>query len=222
MFKTIKQLLFWLLIGLMPINLFVIFVYAPIEKTMGVVQKVFYIHVSCAWIGMLAFVVVFGFSIRYLIKRDSISNHLALASAEIGTVFITGVLLTGPLWARPIWNTWWTWDPRLTTTVVMWFMYLAYIMLQSGGFSESRRKFAAVYGIIAFINVPLVFFSARWWRSIHPIVITGAEFGLSGPMKLIMFFTLGTFTVIYVYFLALRFTSLTLAERISRLKEERQ
>lgn len=150
--------LFWVLAVLVPINLYVIFFYAPIEKTMGVVQKVFYFHVASAWIGLLAFCVVFGASILYLWKRQDRVNHLALASAEIGTVFITGTLLTGPLWAYPIWNTWWTWDPRLTTTAVLWFMYVAYMALQSGGATEARKRLAAVYGIIAFINVPLVFF----------------------------------------------------------------
>lgn len=92
----------------------------------------FYFHVAAAWIGLLAFCVVFGASIAYLRRRQDRMNHLALASAEIGTVFISGTLLTGPLWAYPIWNTWWTWDPRLTTTLVLWFMYVAYLALQSG------------------------------------------------------------------------------------------
>lgn len=218
MLEKLKRLHFWILCFLMPANLYLIFFYAPVERTMGVVQKVFYVHVACAWIGMLAFVVVFAASIRYLLKGDEVSSRLALASAEIGTVFISCVLLTGPLWAKPVWNTWWTWDPRLTTTVVMWFMYLAYIILQSGGRSENRRRYAAVYGIVAFINVPLVFFSARWWRSIHPVVITAVEFGLSGPMKTTLFCTLATFSLIYCYFLVLRYRSLTLAEQINQLK----
>ncbi len=221
MLKKFQALFFWLLLVLMPVNLYMIFIYAPTEKVMGVIQKVFYVHVACAWIGMLAFMVVCGLSIHYLIKRDQRSSQLALASAEIGTVFITCVLLTGPLWAKPIWNTWWTWDPRLTTTVVLWFMYLAYIILLSGGFSEKRRRFAAVYGIIAFVNVPLVFFSARWWRSIHPIVLTGAEFSLSNPMKHTLFFTLTTFSLLYIYLLGLRYNGLKLNERITRLKGER-
>jgi heme exporter protein C len=216
--EKLKRLILLLLGILVPGNIYLIFVYAPEEKTMGAVQKVFYAHVASAWIGMLAFAVVFFFSIRYLITRERASSQLALASAEIGTVFITNVLLTGPMWAKPVWNTWWTWDPRLTTTTVMWFMYLAYLILHSGGASENRRRLAAVYGIIAFINVPIVFFSARWWRSIHPVVITAAETGLSDLMKITLLFTLGTFTLIYLYFLALRFRSLRLEERINNLK----
>ena len=114
-------------------NIYIIGIYAPIERTMGVVQKVFYFHISSAWIGMLAFVVVFLCSILYLWRRSEEVNQVAVASAEIGVVFISCTLLTGPIWAYPIWNTWWTWDPRLTTTLVLWFMYAAYIALQGGG-----------------------------------------------------------------------------------------
>ncbi len=212
--------LFWVLAVLVPINLYVIFFYAPVEKTMGVVQKVFYFHVASAWIGLLAFCVVFGASILYLWKRQDRVNHLALASAEIGTVFITGTLLTGPLWAYPIWNTWWTWDPRLTTTAVLWFMYVAYMALQSGGATEARKRLAAVYGIIAFINVPLVFFSARWWRSIHPIVVTSAGIGLDGRMRVALFLSLAVFSLLYVYLVPLRMKSIALREQIRHLKAE--
>ena len=212
--------LFWILAVLVPINLYVIFYYAPVEKTMGIVQKVFYFHVSAAWIGLLAFCVVFGASILYLWKRDDRINHLALASAEIGTVFITGTLLTGPLWAYPIWNTWWTWDPRLTTTLVLWFMYVAYMALQSGGVTEARKRLAAIYGIIAFVNVPLVFFSARWWRSIHPIVVTSEGIGLDGKMRVALFTSLAVFSLLYVYLVPLRAKSIALKEQVRQLKAE--
>lgn len=215
-----KKFNFWVLMLLVPINIYLIFLYAPVEKTMGIVQKVFYFHVASAWIGLLAFVVVFIASIAYLANRKVQMNHLALASAEIGTLFISCTLLTGPLWAYPIWNTWWTWDPRLTTTLVLWFMYVAYIALQGGGTSENRRRFAAVYGIVAFINVPLVFFSARWWRSIHPIVVSGEGIGLTPKMRFVMFFSIVTFSFLYTYLLGLRYKGISLAERINRLKAE--
>ncbi|NLJ81207.1 MAG: cytochrome c biogenesis protein CcsA [Firmicutes bacterium] len=205
---------------LLPVNIFLIFIYAPVEKTMGIVQKVFYFHIASAWIGLLAFVLVFIASILYLRKREAALNRLALASAEIGTVFITCTLLTGPLWAYPIWNTWWTWDPRLTTTLVLWFMYLAYIALQSGGETENRQRFAAIYGIVAFINVPLVFFSARWWRSIHPLVITSEGMGLTAKMRVALFASLITFSLLYVYLLQLRYRSLSLKERVNELKSK--
>lgn len=215
-----KNLLFWLLVVILPVNIYAIANYAPVEKTMGVVQKVFYFHVASAWIGLLAFVVVFVASILYLWKREEQVSDLALASAEIGTIFVTCTLLTGPLWAYPIWQTWWTWDPRLTTTLVLWFMYIAYIALQSGGATETRRRLAAVYGIISFVNVPLVFFSARWWRSIHPIIISSEGMGLAPKMRVAMFLSLGTFSLLYVYLLNLRLGSLDLKKRITRLKAE--
>lgn len=215
-----RKLNFCLLSLLLPVNIYLIFIYAPVEKTMGIVQKVFYFHIASAWVGLLAFVAVFIASILYLMKREDAYNRLALASAEMGTVFISCTLLTGPLWAYPIWNTWWTWDPRLTTTLVLWFMYLAYIALQSGGEAENRRRFAAIYGIVAFINVPLVFFSARWWRSIHPVVVTSEGIGLTFKMRIALFASLFTFSLLYVYLLGLRYRSLHLKDRINKLKSE--
>lgn len=217
---ALRNPLCWGLTLLVLINMYVIVYYAPVEKTMGLVQKVFYFHVASAWVGLLALTVVFGASLSYLWKRTSRSNHLALASAEIGTVFISCTLLTGPLWAYPIWNTWWTWDPRLTTTLVLWFMYAAYIALQGGGASEVRRRLAAVYGIICFVNVPLVFFSARWWRSIHPVVISSQGMALEPPMRAAMFFSVGVFSLLYIYLLQLRLKALDLEERVRRLKAE--
>jgi heme exporter protein C len=215
-----SSILFWVLVVLLPLNIYIIFDYAPVEKTMGIVQKVFYFHVASAWIGLLAFVVVFVSSIWYLWRRHHRINNVALASAEIGTIFISCTLLTGPLWAYPIWNTWWTWDPRLTTTLVLWFMYVAYIALQGGGATESRKRLAAVYGIIAFINVPLVFFSARWWRSIHPIVVSEEGIGLAPKMRIAMFVSLATFSLLYAYLLHLRVKTLELQERIKMLRAE--
>jgi len=204
----------------MLLALSVIVYYAPVERTMGLVQKVFYFHVASAWVGLVAHTVVFAASILYLWKRSGGSDRLARASAEIGTVFISCTLLTGPLWAYPIWNTWWTWDPRLTTTLVLWFMYAAYIALHGGGASEARKRLAAVYGIICFINVPLVFFSTRWWRSIHPVVISSEGIALTPKMRVAMFVSVGVFSVLYFYLLRLRMKSLELQERVRHLKAQ--
>lgn len=216
----LKSPLFWILTLIMLVNIYVIAFYAPVEKTMGIVQKVFYFHVASAWVGLLALCVVFAASVLYLWKRSERTNNLALASAEIGTVFISCTLLTGPLWAYPIWNTWWTWDPRLTTTLVLWFMYVAYIALQGGSATENRKRLAAVYGIICVVNVPLVFFSTRWWRSIHPVVVTSEGMALTPKMKVAMFLSVGVFSLLYVYLLNIRLKSLDLEQRVKRLKAE--
>lgn len=215
-----RDLLSWLVAFFVPLNIYVIFYYAPVEKTMGMIQKVFYFHVASAWVGLLAFCVVFGCSILYLHSRRDALNHLAMASAEIGTIFISGTLLTGPLWAYPIWNTWWTWDPRLTTTLVLWFMYIAYIALQTGERTATRRRLAAVYGIVAFINVPLVFFSARWWRSIHPIVVSSEGMGLEPKMLVALVMSVAVFSLLYIHLVRVRVKSIVLREQIKDLKAE--
>ncbi len=218
--KWINRILLICLLFCMVGCLYLIFGYAPVEKTMGVVQKIFYFHLSSAWIGFFAFFVVFISGVAYLYTRGERWELMALASAEIGFVYTTIVLITGSLWARSIWNTWWSWDPRLTTTFVLWFIYLAYILLQGlRGKVENRARLAAVYGIIAFINVPMVFFSIRWWRAIHPVVITGTGFGLPGGMLDTLLFCLLTFSILYLYLLNLRYQGLKLVREIDELKE---
>lgn len=147
------------------------FLVAPTERVMGDVQRIFYLHVPSAWGGMLAFGIVFVASIAYLLRRKPDWDHLAHAAAEVGVVLTTIALVTGSFWARPVWNTWWTWDPRLTTTLIMWFVYVAYLMLRGAlNPGEQGPRLASVLGIIGFLNVPLVYYSARIWRTIHPII----------------------------------------------------
>ncbi|ACL69139.1 cytochrome c biogenesis protein [Halothermothrix orenii] len=216
----VNSILLIILIFTMLTNLYLIFYYAPLEKVMGVVQKIFYFHVASAWIGFLALAVVFASNILYLRCGRKKWSQLSLASAEIGVVFISIVLITGPLWAKPVWNTWWTWDPRLTTTLILWFMYVAYLILHGGREkNEKRERLAAVYGIIAFINVPLVFFSIRWWRTIHPVVISTSGISITGEMLFTLLFSLATFTLLYVYLLKTRCRGIKLAYKIDLLKE---
>jgi heme exporter protein C len=187
--------------ALMLAALGLVFIYVPTEKTMGVVQRIFYFHVPIAWISLLAFSVVFIASILYLWKREEKWDILARSSGEIGFVFITLVLITGPIWAKPAWNTWWTWDTRLTSALILWFIYLAYIMVRSLATEEGRgARFAAAVGIVGFIDVPIVYLAIRLWRTQHPgpVVFEG---GLEGSMLLTLLVSLAAFTILYVYLL---------------------
>lgn len=155
--------------------------YAPVEQSMGVVQKIFYTHLPLAWWSFVSFFVVFAASVLYLARRREHHARLAGAAAELGVLFSGLALVTGMCWARPIWNVWWTWDPRLTTTLVMWFIYAAYLLLRASDIGGHRKNAVlAVLGVVAFLDVPLVFVSARYWRSIHPAVV-GAQGGGMEP-----------------------------------------
>lgn len=177
--------------------LYAIFIYAPVEKTMGIVQKIFYIHLPSAFLAFFAFFVTFLASILYLSNRDHKWDILALCSAEIGVIFCTIVLITGPIWAKPTWNVWWTWDPRLTTTLILWFVYVAYLMLRNVVREHQRSNFSAVFGIVGFVNVPITFFAIRLWRSIHPAVITSKGLHISDPMKYTLILTFIAFCLLF-------------------------
>jgi len=203
------------------VALYLIFLVAPEERVMGIVQKIFYFHVPSAWVAFLAFFVVFIGSIMFLFKRDYYWDAVSLASAEIGVVFTTIVITTGPIWAKTVWNAWWTWDPKLTTAIIMWFIYLAYVVLRlAAGEEEKTARFAAIFGIIGFLDVPLVFAAGRWWqKTFHPIIFNNSNGGLDPAMKPAFFVSLFAFTILYFYFLV-KSTKINLAQReINRLKD---
>jgi heme exporter protein C len=163
-----------------------IYCYAPVEASMGQTQKIFYIHLPLAWWALLSFFLVFLGSVAYLLKRAPGADSLCAAAAEIGVLLSGLALLTGMLWARKSWGVWWTWDPRLTTTLIMWFVYAGYLALRGLDMSARRKGLVcAVVGIVAFLDVPLVFISARIWRSIHPAVLGAQDGGLEPEMKLV-------------------------------------
>ncbi|MFC1976986.1 cytochrome c biogenesis protein [Chloroflexota bacterium] len=165
-----RNILLWLSLALMVIALNLVFVFVPTEKEMGIVQRIFYLMVPTAWLALLSFLVVFIGSILYLVKRESKWDILAHSSAEVGIVFTTSTLIVGSLWAKPIWGVWWTWEePRLTSTLVLWFIYFAYFMVRSFATEESRgARFAAVVGIIGFVDIPIITLTTTLWRGIHP------------------------------------------------------
>ncbi|HEX9116139.1 MAG TPA: cytochrome c biogenesis protein CcsA, partial [Anaerolineae bacterium] len=148
-------------------------------------------------------------------------DHIALSSAEIGIVFTIAVLGSGSVWAKPAWNTWWTWDPRLTTYTIVFLLYVSYFMLRGAMDEPARRaRFAAVYGIFAFLSVPITFFSIRWWRTIHPVLFDAKNFGLSSGMRPAFFFGLAAFTVFYVALLWHRVRLEETREQVESLKEK--
>jgi heme exporter protein C len=146
---------------------------APTEKTMGDVQRIFYYHVPSAWTAFLLFSINFVASIVYLIRRSTRADALALVSAEVGVVFCTVVLVTGPLWARPVWGIWWTWDMRLTSTLLLWLIYVSYLALRRFSTSGQTPVLAAALAIFGALDVPLVYFSIWIFRTQHPQPVIG-------------------------------------------------
>ena len=185
--------------------LYMALIVAPTEKTMGDIQRIFYFHVAAAITGLTAFAFNFAASLIYILRKKHRWDALALSSAEIGILFFVMVLITGPIWAKPVWLVWWTWSPRLTSSFVLCLLYVAYMLIRKS-FEDPERKalVAAVFGIIAFVDAPLVWFSIRWWRDIHPspMLETG---GLAPSMRPAFWVCVTAFLVLYLYLLRRRF-----------------
>ena len=202
-------------------SLYLVFVWVPTEKTMGIIQRVFYFHVPSAWVAFLAFAVAAVAGLLFLARRQEHWDRVEVASLELGIVFSTVALITGSIWARPIWNTWWTWDPRLTTTLVMWIYYVASLLLRQMVDSPERSaRFGAVLAIVGFVNVPLVFLTIRLWRTIHPVLFTTEGFDLAPQMLLALLISLGTFTLLYFCLLTIRVRVESLQARLAQLRDQ--
>lgn len=183
---------------LFPVAIGMVFFYAPLEKTMGSVQKIFYFHLPLALCAFLSFGVACVSGIMYLRSKQRIWDARLAASVEIGVVLTTLVLITGSLWGKPIWNTYWTWDPRLTTSLILWFIFASCLILRSAIDEESKRAtFSAVMAIVGFIDVPIVFLSARLFRSIHPTVIRADSVGLESSMLVTLLVCLAAMLVFW-------------------------
>lgn len=212
-------------IGLLLTATLMVFLYAPVEAVMGMVQKVFYFHVASTWTGMLGFLVAMVSGILYLRSKDGKWDVVGLAGVEIGMFFTLIGIITGSIWARPIWNTWWTWDPRLTTTTIMELIYAAYLMLRQGiEEPEKRARFGAVYAIVGFITVPMTFLSIRFFRTIHPVVIGGSDpsstgaFDMTPAMLQTFLFSLLTYTFVFATLLWHRVRLGKLADEVEQRK----
>ena len=186
------------------VSAYLIFIYAPQEATMGEVQRIFYVHVSAAWTAMIAYFLIFVGSVAYLWKRRETADAFAHGSAEVGFIFCTCVIVTGPLWAKPVWGIWWTWDPRLTLTFVLWLLFVAYLMLRSYVINPARSAvLAAVVGILGFVDVPIDYMAIRWWRTQHPqpVIAGGSESGLEPRMWVALLVTWSAFLCLFWYLL---------------------
>jgi heme exporter protein C len=204
------------------IALLLVFLVAPREATMGDVQRIFYFHVPASWDGYLALLVTLVASVLYLARREERWDRLAFCSAEIGLVFISAGIVSGAFWAKATWGVWWTWDPRLTTSAVLWVVYAAYLVLRQALDEPGRRaRLSAVYSIAAFVAVPLNFMAIRWWRAAHPVVLGTESGGLMPDMVGVLLFCLGAFTLFYVVLLRERMRLQSLAERVEWLKDHR-
>ena len=180
--------------------LWAVFFHAPVELRMGIVQKIFYFHVPSAYAMYVGFVVCAVTSAVYLVKREDRWDAVAVAAAEVGLIFCAIVLLTGPLWARKAWGVWWTWDPRLTTTLLAGMIFLAYVVLRSfGGAGEAERRFAAGLAIVGLFDLPVIHYSVKRWRGTHPQVITEGGGGITAEMGQALGVSFLFFTLLVVW-----------------------
>lgn len=226
MSKTPKFLMFLNILSLilLLVGYYLSLAYAPTEKVMGDVQRVFYFHVATAWVGMVGFVLAAVFSVVYLIKKDLKWDMLGLAAVEISLVFFFITIVLGSIWARPAWGTWWTWEPRLTTAAILEMIYLAYLLLRQGiEDPEQRARFGAVYTLLGGLSVPMTLLSIRLFRTIHPVVIGsgGSEkMGMTDSMLLVMFYAIIAFTILFVTLFWHRIRLGIYQEKIERMKSE--
>ena len=197
-----------------------IFFYAPTEREMGIVQRIFYVHVPSAWVAFLAFGIVALCSLGYLWLRDERLDAIALAAAELGTIFTTIVLITGPLWGKIAWGAWWVWDARLTLTLLLWFIYIGYFMLRGATENPERgKRFAAILGIVGAVDIPLIHLSVQWFRSQHPQPVIMRPEGPTADPEIVqtLLFSLLAFTLIFFALLLLRYAIELLQRRVDSL-----
>jgi heme exporter protein C len=198
---------------------------APTERVMGEVQKVFYFHIGTAWTALIGFILAGVFSVIYLVTKDLKWDRFQVAAIEVSLIFFLITIVLGSIWARPAWNTWWTWDPRLTTAAVTELIYVAYFMLRQGIDDPDRRaRFGAVYALVGGLSAPITFFAIRLFRTIHPVVIGGTNpeadggFSMTADMRTAFFIALFAFTVIFIDLFWNRIRLGDLQEKVEQLK----
>ena len=197
-----------LLIGsalLMALTLYMVYMWVPTEQNLGVSQRIFYFHVPLGWIGMVSIMVVAVASILHLFTGKQKWDDLAYTTAEIGIIFASLILVTGAIWGKPVWGVWWTWDAKLTTTLVLWFIYVGYLMVRAYGPAGTQgKRFASVIALIGAIDAPIIYKATDWWRSAHPERNVPSD--LDEQMLLTLLVSVLAFTVLYVYLLMERYS----------------
>ena len=205
--------------ALMAVTLYLVFLWVPTERTLGVSQRIFYFHVPLGWIGMVSILVVAIASVMHLVTGKEKWDSLAHATAELGVVFATLIIVTGTIWARPVWGVWWTWDAKLTTTLVLWFIYVGYLMVRAyGPVGGQGKRFASVIALIGAIDAPIIFKATDWWRTAHPERNVPSD--LDERMVLTLFVSLAAFTVLYAYLLMERYSLKRLESDLDKLYQD--
>ena len=207
--RLVRDGLFVISAALMALTLYLVFFWVPTELNLGVSQRIFYFHVPLGWLGMVSIVVVAIASILHLITRNEKWDCLAYATAELGVIFATLIIVTGTIWAKPVWGVWWTWDAKLTTTLILWFIYVSYLMVRAYGPKGSQgARFGSIVALFGAIDAPIIYLSTVWWRTAHPELNIGplAESGgLETRMYVTFLVSMVAFTVTYVYLLMERY-----------------
>ncbi len=191
------------LVTLLAGSVIALFIVRP-DALQGQVQRLIYVHVPVAWLAFLAFFIVFLMSVLYLVQRDLKWDLIAVSSAEMGVVFTALTLAVGSLWARPTWGVWWTWDPRLTTTAILLVIYVGYLIVRSlADDPDQRARWAALVGIVGFVQVPIVYLSVYWWRSLHQA--PSSPRSMAGEFWAVLLLNLAAYTLVYAYLMARRY-----------------
>ena len=194
----------------MLINLYLIFIWAPNEINLGISQRIFYIHIPLAWLGMISMILLGITRIIYLLTNNIKWDNIAKSTAEIGVLFLSLLLLTGIIWSKPTWGIWWTWDSKLTTTLILWFIYVGYLTLRAYGPQGSQgARYGAILALLGIIDTPLIYFATIWWRTQHPELNIGPAANVSNTIDIsilqVLLFSLITFTALYIFLLIERY-----------------
>ena len=188
----------------MGITLYLVFMWVPTEQNLGISQRIFYFHVPLGWLGMVSIVIVAFASVMHLVTGRRRWDDLAYSTAELGIIFATLILVTGAIWAKPAWGVWWVWDPKLTTTLVLWFIYAGYLMIRVYGPAGTQgKRFASVIALIGAIDAPIIYKATDWWRTAHPDNNIPSD--LNSQMLLTLLASVIAFTILYAYMLSERY-----------------